>query len=133
MLCEVNNTFGEHHCYLLEEQGRPLPSPFRARAYKRLHVSPLIGMRAEYAFQIEPPGSRVGLHIREFGEHGLMLVATLAGRARELTDANLLRAVAALPLMTLKVMAAIHWQALRIWLRGAPYHPKPAAPEHEVT
>lgn len=133
VLCEVSNTFGDHHCYLLHERGLPLPSPFRARAMKRLHVSPLIGMHAEYAFQLDAPGERVGVHIREFAEHGLMLVATLAGRARELNDRNLLRAVAGLPLMTLKVMAAIHWQALRIWLRGAPYHPRPAPPEHETS
>ena len=133
VLAEVNNTFGDHHCYLLHEGGRPLPAPFRSRATKRLHVSPLIGMRAEYAFQIDPPGRSMGLHIREYAEQGLMLVATLAGRSRELSDANLLRAVAMLPLMTFKVMAAIHWQALRIWLRGAPYHPRPAAPEQEVS
>ena len=133
VLCEVNNTFGEHHFYLLHEHGEPLPTPFRARATKRLHVSPLIGMHAEYAFQLAPPGERLAVHIREYAAEGLMLVATLAGRARELTDGNLLRAVAALPLMTLKVMAAIHWQALRIWLAGASYHRKPPAPREEVS
>ena len=133
VLCEVNNTFGEHHFYLLHEHGRPVVGPLRARRAKKLHVSPLMGMQAEYAFHLAEPSERLAVHIREHTAEGLMLVATLAGRVRPLADANLLRAVASLPLMTFKVMAAIHWQALRIWLRGARYHPKPPAPTQELS
>nr|WP_274380585.1 DUF1365 family protein [Oleomonas cavernae] len=62
---------------------------------------------------------------------GRLLLATLDGRRRPFTDLSLARAILGHPLMTLKVFAAIHWQALRLWLKGAPYHPKPEAPTPE--
>lgn len=133
VLCEVHNTFGEHHHYLLHEGGQPLSTPLRSRARKCFHVSPLMDMHGEYAFHLALPGERLGVHIREFTDEGLMLVATMAGVARPLRDGALLGAVARMPLMTLKVVAAIHWQALRIWLRGARFHPKPAPPEQETS
>jgi DUF1365 family protein len=133
VICEVRNTFGEGHFYLLHEQGRPMPWPARGGAEKRFHVSPLMGMEGHYEFRLERPGDRLGVLIRQFTPDGLMLVASQNGEGRALSDRGLLRALARTPLMTFKVMAAIHWQALRIWLRGASFFPKPEPPHNEVS
>lgn len=133
VLAEVSNTFGEHHCYLLTEDGRTEDRPLRADAPKCFHVSPLIGMEARYRFSLAPPGERLAVVIREYQDGRLMLVATQTGRGEPLNDRALLRALARTPLMTFKVMWAIHWQALRIWLKGAPFHTKPEPPHQEVT
>jgi len=87
----------------------------------------------EYAFRFGKPGSRLEVVIRQF-EHGLpRLTATQIGRALPLNDVGLLRALVRTPLMTFKVMAAIHWHALKLWLRGAPFYSKPIAPKQEIT
>jgi DUF1365 family protein len=133
ILAEVNNTFGEHHVYLLADAGRPIDWPLRQESVKCFHVSPLIGMEARYQFRLSEPGDRLAVLIREYQDDRLMLVATQTGPGEPLTDRALLRALARSPLMTFKVMAAIHWQALKIWLRGAKFFPKPEPPRHEVT
>ncbi|MGD2083702.1 MAG: DUF1365 domain-containing protein [Chromatiales bacterium] len=133
VICEVHNTFGEHHFYLLHDQGRPMAWPARGGAEKRFHVSPLIGMEGHYEFRLDRPADRLNVLIRQYTPEGLMLVASQTGRGRVLDDRALLRALARTPLMTFKVMAAIHWQALKIWLRGAPFFPKPEPPPNEVS
>jgi len=133
VLAEVNNTFGEHHFYLLADEGRPLSWPLRLSAEKCFHVSPLIGMQADYRFRISRPDDKLAVLIREYQEGRLMLVASQTGNGERLTDAALIKAFLRTPLMTFKVMAAIHWQALKIWLRGARFFPKPEPPRQEVT
>ena len=133
VICEVNNTFGEHHFYLLHRQGEAMDWPARAELAKRFHVSPLIGMQARYRFRLSRPGQRLAVSIEESQEGRRMLIATQTGEMRPLTDRQLLRALLRTPLMTFKVVAAIHWQALRIWLRGAPLFRKPEPPEEQTT
>ena len=133
LICEVNNTFGEHHFYLLHRQGEAMDWPARAELAKRFHVSPLIGMQARYRFRLSRPGQRLAVSIEESQEGRRMLIATQTGEMRPLTDRQLLRALLRTPLMTFKVVAAIHWQALRIWLRGAPLFRKPEPPEEQTT
>lgn len=133
VLCEVANTFGERHGYLLHEGGAPMAWPVRQSRSKRFHVSPFIGMRADYDFRLSEPDERLAVTIREHGEEGLMLIAAQVGRARPFTTPTLLRALLALPLLTFKVMAMIHWQAMKLWLRGAPFHRKPPPPAEEIT
>lgn len=133
VLAEVNNTFGEHHFYLLADGGRPLSWPLRMSAEKCFHVSPLIAMQASYRFRLSRPDDKLAVMIREYQEGRLMLVASQTGDGEPLTDAALIKAFLRMPLMTFKVMAAIHWQALKIWLRGARFFPKPEPPRQEVT
>ncbi len=133
VICEVNNTFGEHHFYLLQQQGEAMTWPARAELAKCFHVSPLIGMQARYRFRLGQPAGRLDVSIEEFQEDRLMLVATQTGEMQPLTDAQLLRALLRTPFMTLKVISAIYWQALKIWLRGAPFFRKPKPPEEQVT
>jgi DUF1365 family protein len=133
VICEVNNTFGEHHFYVIDEHGDAMTWPVRAVVRKCFHVSPLMGMDAEYHFRIRPPTDAMSLVIRQFDHGRLALAAAQWGEARPLSSRSLLKALARTPLMTFKIMAAIHWQALKIWLRGAPFFPKPKPPEQQVT
>ncbi len=133
VLAEVSNTFGEHHFYLLGTDRVPSREPLRAAADKCFHVSPLIGMDAQYRFRLAVPDERLSVLIREYQDGKLMLVASQTGRGVRLTDQSLQRALLRTPLLTFKVIAGIHWQALKIWLRGAPLVPKPSPPRHEVT
>jgi DUF1365 family protein len=134
VIAEVNNTFGEHHFYLMSDAGNPIDWPMRSAASKCFHVSPLMDMQGGYQFRLSRPDERLAVIIRQFDEQGrLKLIATQTGQGQALSDRALLRAFARTPMMTFKVMAAIHWQALKIWLSGARYFPKPKPPEQEVT
>jgi DUF1365 family protein len=133
VIAEVNNTFGDHHHYVLHGHGEPLGWPLRARAAKCMHVSPLIDMDCEYRFRLAEPGDRLSVFIRQFRAGRFLLAASQTGESRPLTDRQLLRALARTPLMTFKVMAAIHWQALKIWLRGGRFHRRLPPPPKEAS
>ena len=133
VIAEVRNTFGERHCYLLKPQAGEEDWPLRQRHVKEFHVSPFIGMQAEYAFRLSRPDERLGVLIREYEGDQLMLVASQTGSRRPFNDRQLFSQVLRVPLQTLKVLAAIHWQALKIWARGARFHRKPAPPIEEVS
>ena len=139
LIYEVRNTFGEKHQYLQAAPGGgPLAAGAWHRAAKRFHVSPFIGMAAEYRFNATPPGASLRLVIDEHaaapsGADERMLVATLSAERVPLTDAALVRACLAMPFMTLKVVAAIHWHALKLWLSGAKLFRKPQPPIEDVT
>jgi hypothetical protein len=134
VIAEVNNTFGEHHFYLLAHAGNPLAWPMRGAATKCFHVSPLMDMQGDYHFRLSRPDDHLAVLIRQYDEHGqLKLVATQTGQGEPMSDRALWQAFLRTPLMTLKVMTAIHWQALKIWLSGARYFPKPEPPQQEVT
>jgi hypothetical protein len=94
---------------------------------KLFYVSPLIEMAMHYHFRVSKPGERIKLRILETDREGPLLAATFNGRRRSLNTAALLRAFFALPLVTLKIVAAIHWEALRLWLKGARFAPRPRA------
>jgi DUF1365 family protein len=134
VIAEVNNTFGQHHIYLLHDDGAPMAWPVRAEKVKCFYVSPLMEVQGRYRFRLSAPAARLGVLIRQFDEDGrLKLVATQTGSGEPLTDAALWRAFRAMPVMTYKVMFAIHWQALKIWLGGARFVPKPELPKQEVS
>jgi DUF1365 family protein len=133
VLCEVNNTFGEAHSYLLHSDGAPMKWPIRHAHRKDFHVSPFVGMSADYHFRFSRQGERHGIVIREYQDESLMLVAVQQGIAEEVTDGKLLYAAFAYPLLTMKVVFLIHWQALKIWLKGGRYHPKPTPPNEEIS
>jgi hypothetical protein len=131
---EVSNTFGAHHHYLIPVHGDHAPGrALRQSCAKGFHVSPFIPVEGGYDFRLSEPGERLSVAIRQHVEAGEILVATQTGRRVELTDANLARALAKHPLMTAKVIAAIHWQALKLWRRGARFHRSPPLPPDSVT
>jgi len=126
ILYEVCNTFGERHTYVIavEDDGA---GPVHHGCAKELYVSPFMPMACFYRFHIEPPGETVLVRIDEQDADGPLLVASFTGRRRPMTDRALLGALVRYPLMTLKVMAGIHWEALRIWRKGVPIHRHAAA------
>ncbi|MEM1299919.1 MAG: DUF1365 family protein, partial [Pseudomonadota bacterium] len=118
---EVKNTFGDQHPYVVNA----LPDAhgtIRHEVNKGFYVSPFLGMRQTYRFTIRAPGERLSLKIRQHDGSGPWLIATQNGIRRPLTDASLARAWASHPLMTIKVFAAIHWEALRLAIKGARFH-----------
>jgi len=132
VLYEVHNTFKERHTYLIPvEAGAGMV--FDQRCEKSFYVSPFMDMDMKYAFRVAAPGERVSVAIDTSNNDGRVLTAALIGKRRALTDANLLRVLATFPFATLKVVAAIHWQALRMWLKGFRLRPRPKPPVNPVT
>jgi uncharacterized protein len=126
---EVRNTFGHRHTYVCKvAPGQLSDAGLRQNCAKRLHVSPFVGMEAAYDFRLLPPGETVRVRILETQDRSPLLSATLIGRARRLSTGNVLVECLRAPLMTLKVVAGIHYEALKLWLKGARYHSIPAPP-----
>lgn len=120
LIYEVRNTLGDIHPYVLPvTSGEISDAGVRQQQDKLFYVSPFIEMAMRYHFRVRPPGERVQLRILETGREGPVLAATFNGRYRPLTTRELLRVFLAMPLITMKIMAAIHWEALRLWLKGA--------------
>ncbi len=124
IIYEVNNTFGEHHCYVASAAD----TVSAHRAEKRLHVSPFFDVSGEYRFVLRTPDDLLKLSVKNYKGSDLQHLATIAARRADATGANLARLGLGLPFSSLGVTAAIHWQAFKLWLRGARYHPKPPAP-----
>ena len=126
ILYEVCNTFKERFTYILpvDDDARPV----RQVADKQLYVSPFIPMTCRYHFTIRPPDEAVKVSIRETDEDGPLLYASFAGERQPLGDRALARLFFAYPLMTLKVMAGIHFEALKLVLKGIPVFRHAPAP-----
>jgi hypothetical protein len=90
-------------------------------------------MNMRYDFRVSGPDERISVGIRASTSEGPALNAVLTGERKDLTDRNLVRAFVAIPAITLKVIAAIHWEALRLWLKGLRVRPRPAPPERAAT
>jgi hypothetical protein len=139
VLAEVNNTFGERHCYLLNhDSGKALQSGETLVSTKVFHVSPFCDVRGEYHFRFLFPQdshSKQNIVCRiELHEDGAPLINTsISGLAQPLNKSTLYLAFLRYPLMSLGVIGRIHWQALKLWLKGVPFHSKPKPPELEIT
>lgn len=137
VLVEVNNTFGERHCYLLA--GPELAWGRELQARKVFHVSPFCRATGRYRFRfMRTEGDdghplRTVARIEHDDEAGPLLLTSVSGRLQPLDSAALRGAVLRMPLMSLGVVARIHWQALRLWWRGVPFFRKPEPPLHPVS
>lgn len=134
VLCDVRNTFGERHLYLLEggEGGAEL------RARKVFHVSPFNAVAGEYRFRFErgvrfDGAERTSAAIDYGDADGPLLQTSIGGAARPLSNASVLHAFFAYPMQSIGVVLRIHYQALRLFLKRAPFYSKPAPPQHKVT
>ncbi|MGQ0620338.1 MAG: DUF1365 domain-containing protein [Panacagrimonas sp.] len=133
VIAEVRNTFGEKHSYVLASGGEAMPYDQGQDKDKCFHVSPFFDLVGRYRFLLSEPGETLRVVIHESREGVPILDASIAAQRRVLSDTAILGQVMRMPVMTLKVVAAIHWEALKIWLRGARFHKKPKAPQLEVT
>lgn len=133
VIADVRNTFGERHCYLLASGGQPIAYDDPREKEKCFHVSPFLDLEGRYRFTIAEPGAKLRVAIQETREGAPILDATLTGERQALSDGAILKQALAMPLMTLKVVLGIHWEALKLWLRGAKFHGKPSPPHVEIT
>jgi DUF1365 family protein len=133
VVAEVTSTFGDRSLYVLDDLKVGADGLHRARAIKHLHVSPFLpvdGLR--YAFAVLAPqagmGSRVLVHMEVSDADGVVLTATQDARLEPFTTRALWRAALRHPSASRRALAAIHWHALRLWLRRVPFHPRPEPP-----
>jgi len=113
---EVKNTFGDQVAYVLPCE--PGAGAIGHAHDKRMYVSPFIELDQTYAFRLVPPKDRLSLRIKQCGAEGETLISALNADRKLLTDRALLGLFLSHPLMTLKVVAGIHWEALRLLLKG---------------
>lgn len=132
LLYEVNNTFGQRHSYLIPVRAGEV-APLRQKAEKRFYVSPFMDMGLTYSFRITPPGEALRIAILASDAEGPVLSAVQTATRRPLNDRQLLRVMLSYPLLTLKVIAGIHWEALWIWAKGIGLRPRPDAPDTPVS
>jgi DUF1365 family protein len=132
VLYEVSNTFGERHSYLFNVQ-ETTSGLLQHSCDKRLFVSPFIEVTGCYEFSIRKPGSELYLHIRQTDDEGPLLDAWVNGTKNHISDRNLLLCLLRYPLLTLKVIGGIHWEALKIWLKGIGIVKRPTPPAEPVT
>lgn len=121
VVAEVSNTpWGETHCYVIDMK-RGTKASFR----KAFHVSPFMAMNQQYLWRLSRPGQTLSVSMRNIEYGRRLFSASMVLREREITGPQLARVLTRYPLMTVKVVAAIYWQALRLWLKGTPFHEHP--------
>lgn len=135
VVVEVNNTFGERHCYLLA--GPDLAYGREQRARKVFHVSPFCRVDGDYRFRFlrseAGDAPRTVARIEHHDADGPLIVTSVSGRLVPVTRAALIAACVQVPLLTLGVLLRIHWQALRLALKRVPFFAKPVPPDRFVT
>jgi uncharacterized protein len=136
VVAEVNNTpWGERHCYVLDGRGRDdCGGWLHARSAKAMHVSPFHPMAMDYEWGFRPPGERLALRmalspVAASSRPEVVFDATLAMQREPINATTLAATLLRFPLMTLRVILAIHWQALRLWVKGVPVHERPTGHE----
>lgn len=132
MLYEVNNTFGGRHSYLIPVRDGA-DGAIRQACDKGFHVSPFMDMAMRYRFEVDPPSGEVGLSVDGDDAEGPVIAARFVGRRRELTDRQVLSAFLAHPLLALSVLAAIHWEAVKLLVKGLRLKPGAPTPSNPVT
>jgi DUF1365 family protein len=123
VIAEVNNTFGERHTYVCHhDDRRPIEKLDWLTERKAFYVSPFLTIEGEYKFRFDVEASRFAMTINHHDSEGLRLTTGMSGSREPLTTARLLRAFLLNPLLPLKVIALIHWQAMRLMLKGVKYN-----------
>ncbi len=134
VLCEVNNTFGEGHCYLVHHDDRRALQPDEwLEGRKVFHVSPFLPIEGRYRFRFRLDEAIIHVDVNYHDSQGLMLATSVGGRREPLCDKAVVRRFLGNPMMTLGVVARIHWQALQLWRKRAKFYSKPAPPPEFLT
>ncbi len=130
VIYEVRNTFGEMHTYVAPiAEGELSEAGIRQQRDKLFYVSPFLDMPMRYHFRLKPPGEEVSVRILETDPAGPILSATFHGVHTPLTSRTIAALLMRMPFLTFKVVAGIHWEALKLWIKGARFHSRPKPPE----
>jgi DUF1365 family protein len=134
VLAEVNNTFGERHSYLcFHDDHRAIEPSDSLNARKVFHVSPFMKVEGRYNFRFGATHDRIAIGIDLENDEGLMLRTAVGGRPQEMTAGSLLSVLAKNPLYPFKVIGLIHYQAIKLFLKGIRHFNKPAPPDTSVS
>ena len=126
-IAEVTNTFREVKLYFVPPvPGRTGSAIFRVHTPKHFYVSPFLGLDLAFDLTLRAPGEKLAVRIDDLEGGRRVLHTTLTGRRAPLTDGRLAWFLLKYPLVTVKIVALIHWQAFRLWLKRVPYFPKAA-------
>jgi uncharacterized protein len=129
IIYEVRNTFGDMHTYVCPlRAGELSEAGLRQTRAKLFYVSPFMDMPMTYHFRLRPPGDEIAVRILETDTAGPILSATFHGHRRPLTSASILAAFFSIPLMTLKVVSGIHYEAMKLWFKGMRFYSRPEPP-----
>ncbi|WP_420546764.1 DUF1365 domain-containing protein [Curvivirga sp.] len=132
IIYEVTNTFKQRHSYVIEvEIGKE--NNVKQTCEKKFYVSPFIDMDAIYHFSIKPPKENIAVVINQHDQRGPLLKAMFTGKADKFSNLALAKMLLRYPLMTLKVIAGIHWEALHLWRKGVKLVERPAPPTDNMT
>lgn len=133
VIAEVTNTFGDRHSYLCTHSDlRPIAAGDRLTSRKIFHVSPFQPVEGGYSFRFDITADRIGIWIDYTAQSGGVL-ATLTGARKPISNQSILRAALRRPLGSRRVLGLIHWQALKLWWKGATYRSRPEPPVQEVS
>ena len=116
ILYEVKNTFGEQHTYVFKIDNES--NFIQNNCSKKFHVSPFIEMNCNYFFRILKPGERLSVIIDQYDQVGKILYASQDGKKANLTGQELIKSYLKHPLMTFKIISAIHFEAFKLWIKG---------------
>lgn len=134
LVAEVTNTpWKERRCYVLGADDDGDRSLLRQRFPKDLHVSPFLPLTMDYEWRSTQPGEHLSVHMNVWAGEEKRVDATLNLKRRPITGRNLARTLARFPWMTLRAIVAIHWQALRLWLKGTPIYDHPGKPSRPAS
>ena len=133
IIAEVTNTYGHRHSYLCHRDDlAPITANDRLRVSKVFHVSPFQRIEGDYEFRFDLRPDRIGIWIDFTGGNG-GVIATLVGPRKPLSNAGLIRAILRRPFGSRRVLALIHWQALRLWWKGARFRAPPTPPAEDIS
>ncbi|MDO6479468.1 DUF1365 domain-containing protein [Shimia thalassica] len=133
VIAEVNNTFGDRHSYLCHlPEFDPLTPEDQIEVQKVFHVSPFQKVAGTYSFRFDIRPSKIAIHIKH-GNGSEGVIATLSGKRSRLGNLGLLWSGIRRPAWAIRILALIHWQALILKLKGAPFTPRPTPPKQEVS
>ena len=130
ILYEVKNTFGEQHTYIFKVENDNL---LQHNCEKKFHVSPFIEMNCNYFFRILKPSEKISVIIDQYQSNEKILFASQDGKRADLTSAELMKSYLKHPLMTFKIISAIHFEAFKLWAKGIKFIKKKLKIKNNIT